>query len=152
VDSIEGVLTLASREVSRQTLDDGTVEDRWATTRFIDEAWIKASHGSSWVKTGKQRLVVGRGLVLDSYQPAVAGNLPVGTTSPRVDVKAFGAGLDEDGVLREDQSLYAGGRLDLLPCSRAASHVGFQAVGSERHDSLCPPTSAWPRRRTVSRG
>ncbi|MEW6684152.1 MAG: hypothetical protein AB1451_14735 [Nitrospirota bacterium] len=113
LDALEGVLTLASREISRETLDDGSVEDRWGTTRFIDEAWLKASRGSSWIKAGKQRLVIGRGLVLDSYQPAVAGNLAVGTTSPRVDVKAFSAGLDEDGVLREDQSLYAGGRVDL---------------------------------------
>jgi hypothetical protein len=113
VDSIEGVLTLASREVSRQTLDDGTVEDRWSTTRFIDEAWLKVTRGTSWIKAGKQRLVIGRGLVLDSYQPAVSGNVSVRSTGPRVDIKAFGAGLDEDGVLREDQSLYAGGRLDV---------------------------------------
>lgn len=112
-ESIEGVLTLASREVSHQTLDDGTVEDRWETTRFIDEAWLKAISGSSWIKAGKQRLVVGRGLVLDSYQPAISGNLSTGSTGSRVDIKAFGAGLDEDGVLREDQSLYAGGRFDL---------------------------------------
>lgn len=112
VDALQGVITLASREVSRETLDDGTVEARWETTRFIEEAWLKAQHRSSWLKAGKQRLVVGRGLVMDSYQPAVSGNLAVETTRPRVDVKAFGSGVDADGVLREDQSLYAGGRVD----------------------------------------
>jgi hypothetical protein len=122
VSAIEGVLTLASREVSRRTLDDGTIEDRWGTTRFIEEAWLKALRGSSWIKAGKQRLVIGRGLVLDSYQPAVSANLAGGGTSPRVDFKAFGAGLDEDGVLRRDQSLYAGGRVDVsLPLTGRVS-------------------------------
>jgi hypothetical protein len=112
-DAIEGVLTLASREVSDETLDDGTLEDRWGTTRFIDEAWIKASRASGWLKAGKQRLVIGRGLVLDSYQPAVSGSWDVTADAPRLRLKAFVASLDEDGVLREGQSLYAGGRLDM---------------------------------------
>ncbi len=112
-DAIEGVLTLASREVSRDTLDDGAVEDRWGTTRFIDEAWIKASHGSTWLKAGKQRLVVGRGLVLDSYQPTVSGSIAITRDAPGLHLKAFGARLDQDGVLREGQSLYGGGRLDI---------------------------------------
>lgn len=113
INAIEGVVTLASREISRETLDDGTVEDRWAATRFIDEAWIKVSRGSAWLKAGKQRLVVGRGLVLDSYQPAVSGSVAVTHESPRLHVKAFGAGLDQDGVPREGQSLYGGVRVDV---------------------------------------
>ncbi|MFZ5876549.1 MAG: hypothetical protein ACOYXU_09085 [Nitrospirota bacterium] len=113
VTSIEGVLTLASREISPDTIDDGSFEERWSNTRFIDEAWIKASHGSAWLKAGKQRLIIGRGLVLDSYQPAVAGSVTVAHDAPGVSLKAFGASLDEDGVLREDLNPYAGGRVDI---------------------------------------
>ena len=113
-DALQGALTLASREVSRVTLDDGAVEHRWETARFVDEAWVKAGAGSTWLKTGKQRLVVGRGLVLDSYQPAVSGNADIpGAGDLGVRLKGFGARLDEDGVLRRGQSLYAGARVDL---------------------------------------
>jgi hypothetical protein len=124
LEMLEGVLTVASREVSRETLDDGTVDERWETTRFIEEAWLKAAQNSSWIKAGKQRLIIGRGLVMDSYQPALTGNLAGGRANPRVDVKAFGARLDEDGVLRRGQSIYAGGRLDassLLPARVSVS-------------------------------
>jgi len=113
-DALRGVITLASREISRDTLDNGAVEDRWGTTRFIDEAWGKAGGDATWLKVGKQRLIVGRGLVLDSYQPAISAGAdapPAGDTSLRL--KAFGARLDEDGALRRGQSLYAGGRVDL---------------------------------------
>lgn len=113
LEAIEGALTVASREVSRETLDNGTVDERWGTTRFVEEAWLKAVRGSSWIKAGKQRLVIGRGLVMDSYLPAVTGHLAGGSANPRADIKAFGARLDEDGVLRRDQSIYAGGRLDV---------------------------------------
>lgn len=113
-DALQTVVTLASRNVSRDTLDDGTLEDRWGTTRFIDEAWVKAGGDAVWLKVGKQRLIVGRGLVLDSYQPAISANAdapPAGDAS--LQLKAFGTRLDEDGALRRGQSLYAGGRIDI---------------------------------------
>ncbi|MFZ5862901.1 MAG: hypothetical protein ACOYXR_08685 [Nitrospirota bacterium] len=113
VRAVEGVVTVASREVSRDTLDDGTVEDRWETTRFIDEAWIKARRGSAWLKAGKQRLVIGRGLVMDSYQPAVSGSMTITPDTPGINLKAFGARLAPDGTLHEGQSLYGGGRVDI---------------------------------------
>lgn len=136
VRAIEGVLTLASREVSRETVDDGTVDDRWATTRFIDEAWIKASRGSAWLKAGKQRLVIGRGLVLDSYQPAVSGNWNVTADTPGLRVKAFGARLDQDGALRRGQSLYGGARVDVS--HPTAGRLSFSVSRLWDRDALIP--------------
>jgi hypothetical protein len=135
-DAVEGVLTLASREISRDTLDDGTIDDRWAATRFIDEAWIKASRTSGWIKAGKQRLVVGRGLVVDSYQPAISGSVAVTDDAPGIHVKAFGASLDQDGVLREGQSLYAGARVDAS--HPAAGRLSVSVSRLSDRDALIP--------------
>ncbi len=136
-DALQGVLTLASREVSRQTLDDGAVEDRWATTRFIDEAWAKAGADATWLKVGKQRLIIGRGLVLDSYQPAISANVDApsaGDASLRL--KAFGARLDEDGVFRRGQSRYAGGRVDLTSFALGRLSASISRVWDR--DALIP--------------
>ncbi len=125
-DALQTVVTLASRDVSRDTVDDGTLEDRWGTTRFIDEAWAKAAGDAMWLKVGKQRLVIARGLVLDSYQPAVSTGVDAPSANgAALRFKAFGARLDEDGVLRRGQSLYAGGRFDLsyAPAGRVSASV-----------------------------
>lgn len=136
VDALQGVITLASREVSRETLDDGTVEARWETTRFIEEVWLKASRGSSWLKAGKQRVVVGRGLVLDSYQPAVSGSLATGMKNPGIALKGFFSGLDVDGVLRHGQSVYAGGRVDAS--SLLAGRLSLSVSRLWDRDALIP--------------
>jgi hypothetical protein len=136
-DALRGVITLASREISRDALDNGAVEDRWETTRFIDEAWVKAEGNATWLKIGKQRLIVGRGLVLDSYQPAISAGAdapPSGNASLRL--KAFGARLDEDGVLRRGQSLYAGGRVDLT--SFALGRLSASISRVRDRDALIP--------------
>jgi hypothetical protein len=134
--TIEGVLTLASREISPDTVDDDSLEDRWSNTRFIDEAWIKATRGSAWAKAGKQRLIIGRGLVLDSYQPAVSGSVEVARNAPGIHLKAFGASLNEDGVLHEDLNPYAGGRVDVgFP---ATARLSLSVSRLWDHNALIP--------------
>ncbi len=116
VDALEGRLTIGSREVSRRTLDDGRLEARWDANRFIDEAFVRLKVKKTWIRVGKQRVITGDGLIVDDYQPAVAvGATFDGESVSRVRVKAVVAGLDQDGVLREGQSLHGAITVELRP-------------------------------------
>jgi len=116
VEAVMGRITLGSREISRQTLDDGRVEARWEGNRFVDEAFVRLKDERMWLRVGKQRVVTGDGMILDDYQPAVAaGTTWGGEASTRVRLRAVAARLDEDGALRPGQSLHAALTVELVP-------------------------------------
>ncbi len=116
IDAITARLTVGSREISRQTLDDGRVDTRWETNRFIDEAYVRLKTERAWLMLGKQRVVIGDGMILDDYQPAVAaGTTWGGEASTRVRFRATVTRLDEDGVLRPGQSVDAALSIELIP-------------------------------------
>lgn len=115
-DSLMGRLTIGSREVSRQTIVDGALDDRWDSARFVDEAFVRLKSDPAWIRVGKQRVVTGAGLILDDYQPATAGGMTFdGAGGTRVRLKGLIAGVDEDGALRSGQSLHAAFTGELLP-------------------------------------
>ncbi len=141
-DALMGRLAVASREISRQTIDDGALEHRWESARFVDEAFVRLKRDSAWLRVGKQRVVTGDGLILDDYQPAVtAGATFAGPGERTVRVKALVAGINEDGALREDQSLHAGLTVAVSPSlfKRLWVSVAYLDDRDGLVDRLMPP-------------